>query len=534
MDFPSLFGPLKSKWVQICLGLLCILFVLLLKIVDIPITKMPLNLVNFTLYDLITSLNVHPYKEVTKIFIVDIDDYSIGKEGRWPWPRDKLATILSNLQNAGVVTVGVDIVMSNPEVNYALGLRDKLNTFSSINSLNPAHAQSQFDPLALQKILDQLAPEVDNDQILANALKNYDVTLGFFFHDLLNVQNGLLPAPLTNSANQELRPTEFNAQYFHGYNASLDMFIKASGHGGFVSNVPDTDDVVRKGLLLGSINNKVYASLSLMTTMRFLLADHVDLKTHKTLFGEKLYGLDIGGTFIPTTDKAEILIPFWGPPFTLSYIPATDLLQGNFDANQLAGGVAILGSSALMLGDYHPAPVSRSFPGVEMVGNMVSGMIGQQLITPFEWLTIKGAVVFMIYGISTALLLAHLGGALLIISTILLCAMLIGVDFYFYCFKNTYISMGMLFVLTLLQGIVNYLHGVILEIRQKRVIKQLFSQYVPETYVKELIASNASSSMEGETKELSVLFSDIRNFTSTSEGLDVVEVKRLLNTFLHR
>lgn len=526
----TVFGSLEAKWIQISLGFLCTALIFSLNIIDNPIAKKPINTTNFVVYDFISSLHLHPYKEITKVFVVDIDDYSIGKEGRWPWPRDKLATILFNLQNAGVVAVGLDIIMTNPEINYAIGLKDKLSTISELVSINPNAAKKEFSSTALERLLEKLAPEVDNDQLLAQTMKNYDVTLGFLFHNLLSTQNGLLPQPLINAEQQLISPKEFDVRYFHGYNASLALFMTSAGHGGFVTNVPDSDDIIRRGQLLGSIDDKVYASLALMSAMRFLLAEHIDLKKHKTLVGDTLYGLDVAGTFVPTTPQAEILIPFWGLQFTLPYISATDILHQNFAADNLAGAVAIIGSSALMLGDIHPSPVSRAFPGVEMVANMVAGIIGQQLITPYDWLSFSGVAILISYGLVIAVLFAYLGTLLLTIITFLLCLALLGLCVYFYSAYSMYVPIGSLFILTALIGMLNYSYGFILEKRQRYKIKQLFGQYVPPGYVNELISAKAMS-MEGETRELSVLFSDIRSFTSTSEGLDATNVKRLLNTF---
>ena len=485
--------------------------------------------IDFLIYDRIVSYYLHPYKEVTKVFIVDIDDESIAKEGRWPWPRNKLARLLATLQTAGVVTVGVDIIMSNPEINYATGLEDRLSTISRISGVNE-NPKQQVDQTLLVDMLEKIAPEVDNDQALANSLQSYDVTLGFLFHELSNVQVGTLPAPLTNVKGQVVTPNEFNAQDFKGYNASLDMFIKASGHGGFVSNIPDSDGVIRNGLVLGSINGKVYPSLALMTAMRFLLADSAELKMKNSFNGKKLYGVDISGTFVPTNDKGQILIPFWGLQFTLPYISATDILHGNFDPSALAGTVAIVGSSAFMLGDLHPAPAVKLFPGVEMVANMVAGIIDQQLTTPYDWRSVQGISIITGAGIFLSLLIPFLSILWMIITVILLSLIIISVCVLIFYYKNIFVSVAYLLVLIFFQAMVNYSYEFILEKRQKYRIKKLFGQYVPESYVQLLVDSPSIIPLEGQNSELTVLFSDIRNFTDTCEGLSAMEVKRLLNT----
>lgn len=531
MKISELFGSLKrsSKKIQIMLNLSCVVFVLVVILFKIPVMSTMIAHLNYFIYDHIVSLYPHAYKEVNRVIIIDIDDESLAKEGRWPWPRNKLARLLSILQDSGVVVAGMDIIMSSPEINYATGLKNKLKVMSSISAFN--HPNTQINPLALEQMLDKIAPEVDNDQALAHILKNFDVTLGFLFHNLYGLRVGTLPNPLTNSKGQLINPKDFNAQYFKGYNASLDLLMKASGYGGFVTNIPDSDGIIRQGLLLGSINGKVYPSLSLMTAMRFLLADHVELKMRNTSRGPELYGLDVAGTFIPTNDSGQVLIPFWGGPYTLPYLSATDVLHGKFHVDDLTGSIALLGSSAIMLNDLHPTPVAPVFPGVEVVGNIIAGIIGQQVSNHYDWHTTRGMSIIAGLGILSSLFIPFLNIFMLIITSILLCAGIIAVCVLVFFSKNLFIPVGCLLTIVILQAMVNYSYEFFSEKRQKFKIRQLFGQYVPESYVDVLINSPGASSMEGQIRHLSVLFCDIRNFTETSENLSAANVKRLLNTF---
>lgn len=507
--------------VQTLLSIACMLVVVLATLSNIPILNTVIDRVNFLIYDHIFTLFPHPYKETNKIVIIDIDDESLAKEGRWPWPRNKLARLIANLQKAGVVVAGVDIVMPNPEINYATGLKNRLKAMPN-TSIN--------QPL-LEEMLDKLAPEVDNDQELAKTLKKYDVSLGFLFHNLKDVRLGMLPKPLVNKKGQLLNPKEFNAQYFQGYNANLELFTKAAAQGGFVTNLPDPDGILRRGLLLASIDDKVYPSLALSTAMLFLLADHVDLKIHDTLIGKKLYGIDLAGTFVPTNDKGQILIPYWGGPFTLPYVSATEILNETTNKESLSGAIAVIGSSALMLNDLHPAPTAPVFPGVEMVGNMVTAIIGQQLYIQYDWHTLLGITIITLFGTLTALLIPFLNIFLLITTTTVLGFILVVICILLLLFKNLFVPVAGLLTILLLQAMVNYSYRFFLEKRQKSKIKQLFGQYVPESYVDLLLNVPNASSMVGQTRELSVLFCDIRNFTAVSESLGANDVQRFLNSF---
>jgi adenylate cyclase len=465
----------------------------------------------------------HRYLELARVVIIDIDDKSLFNEGRWPWPRDRLADLLIKLQEAGVVVAGMDIVMSDPEINYAIGLKDKL---SKVLSELPT-AQQQ-----LPEILNQIAPQVDNDQQLAQAMKNYDVTLGFLFHDNGDVRFGVLPPPLNDEAGKLLRPQEFKAQFFTGYNASLGLFIEASGHGGFVTNLPDPDGVIRHGLVLASINDKVYPSLALMISMRYLLAEYDNLVSRNTIDGHKLYGIQVGGTFLPTNAHGQILIPFWGPQFTLPYYSATDILHGKVPANELEGSIAIVGSSALVLRDLHSSPVARLFPGVEMVGNMVAAILGQQVSTQYDWQSLQGTLIWIAVGSFFALVFPYLSVTVMWITTLCSIIGIISGSVAWFFIKNLFVPGGFLLVLLTLLAIINYAYAFSLERRQKHKIQDLFGQYVPENYIQELLDSEESSTMEGKTRKMTVLFSDINNFASMCEELDAPSIKNLLNTFL--
>ena len=460
--------------------------------------------------------------------IIDIDDESIYKEGRWPWPRDKLGRLLLKLQEAGVVVVAMDIVMSDPEVNYAIGLKEKLQHLPPASLANP----TELTTTELTTLLDKIAPQVDNDQTFAHAMLDYEVVLGFLFHNISDVKKGQLPEPLTNDQGELLHADQFASHSFKGYTASLELFMKSARHGGFVTNLPDSDGIIRQGLLLASYDNKVYPSLALMTAMRYSLAEHVNLKTRKETSGRiVLFGIDIAGTFIPTNGQGQILIPFWGPPGTLDYYSATNILQGKVPASALEGGIAIIGSSTVMLADLHPTPVAKSFPGVEMVANMITAMLGQQVSTKYDWHSVGGLAGLALLGFLYAVLFPFVGVASVLLITLSSVLIVFGLSMVFFVWKNLYIPTASLVILITLQAMVNYSYEFILEKRQKYKIKQLFGQYVPETYVKALLDAREHSSMEGENRHMTVFFSDIRDFTSTSETLDAAGVKRLLNTF---
>ncbi|CAM2863146.1 adenylate/guanylate cyclase transmembrane protein [Legionella steigerwaltii] len=514
------FSPraLKSKWTQILLGLFWVALIFWADVIQIPLLSSFITQLDYRTYDQVAQLNWRPHQTIPRVVIIDIDNKSVQQEGRWPWPRTKMADLINKLKQSGVVTIATDIVMAEAEVNYAIGLKDEL--IKLMPQLSPEQKQ-------LPNLLEQVAPKVDNDRILAQALMDHNVVLGFLFHNDKQIRKGVLPTPLTNPENKYLCRDHLPLYQFSGYNGCLPLFLNASTQAGAVTNVPDLDGTVRHGLMLASYDNKLYPTLSLATAMNYLMVQHISLKTH----AHQLYGIQMGNVFIPTNAHGQILIPFWGQIGTLNYYSATDVIQGKINADELQGAIAIIGSTIILLADLHQSPVAQSFPGVEMVGNMVQGIVGQQLVSEFDWKTTQGRVYLVLFGLFFTFLISFLSVSRMLILAVIGIIGIRALSIYLFVSKSFYLPIALMLTLIVLITITNYAYLFIVERRQKRKINQLFGQYVPEDYVKELIESPDQYSMEGQERNMTVLFSDIRNFTGVSETLNASDVKRLLNAF---
>lgn len=168
------FSPksLKSKGTQVLLGLFWSALIFLVDVIHIPLLSSFITQLDYRIYDQVVQLNWRPHQTIPRIVIIDIDNKSVEQEGRWPWPRNKIATLINKLKQNGVVTIGTDIVMAEAEVNYAIGLKNE------IQKLMP---QLPLEQKQLPDLLEQIAPKVDNDRILAQSLVDHNVVLGFYF-----------------------------------------------------------------------------------------------------------------------------------------------------------------------------------------------------------------------------------------------------------------------------------------------------------------------------------------------------------------
>lgn len=501
-----------KRWKQLLGGVLLSSFILVTQIHKIPIATFFLESLEGYFYDqLVYVLAINRKSPAFNVAIIDIDEESIAKEGRWPWPRDKLAKLLKILKNAGVVVSGLDIVMAEPEINYALALEQKIKN----------------NPL-LKKKLTELAPLVDNDAILAKTIKSQEVVLGFLFHDYKDIHKGLLPQPLKNKNDKPLKPENFSFYNFLGFNGSNKIFVNNTQTGGFVSNFPDSDGTIRHTLSIGAYKNKLYPSLALAVAMRYLMVDDLELLVEKNT--KIIKGFKLDDAVIKTNHLGQFLIPFYGPAISLNYYSATDILQKKTDISQLNGAIAIIGSSMILFSDLHKTPVATLFPGVEMVGNIVAGIVNKNITTEFSWKK-SGKVIFLSFGIILSLIFSFISISTMLIVCFILIVVFLILFVASFIIYNLYIPVTPLILATLSIAIFNYIYKFISVSRQKNKISNLFGQYVPKDYVKELLEYPQNYLLEGSTRDMSVLFADIRNFTSISEKLNAKEVKKFLNTF---
>lgn len=521
MKHQTIYRALRRKITQITLGFVFVLLVFIMQHHEVPFLTTPLNDLNGLIYDGLVKLNMHALPQRVKVVVIDIDDVSIQQEGRWPWPRNKLAILLDNLKKAGALVVALDIVMSEPEINYAQGLIERLPEILGPNS----DITKKILPL-----LNDIAPQFDNDTDFASVLKKNEVVLGYLFQHDPAIKVGLIAPPLLNKKSELIDTSDLLVHQFTGYNGSLEQFFNASPDSGFVTSIPDQDGILRHGLLVAGFNQHLYAGLALATVMRYLIDDSIELVTYQHEKKQWLRGIKVGGIFIPTNRVGQVLIPFYGPPGTMDYYSASDVMSGRLQDNELAGAIAVVGSTMVLLADLHPSPASDVFPGVEMNANIISGILSQQLDDIFHWHTWPGILLFIGLGLLMNFLFAFLGPISLIIIYLLLLSLGWIIELLMFVYYYRYIDLTAIFFIGTLLAILHFVASFQLERRQKNKIRSLFAQYVAPDYVKQLTEFPELYNMDGEERNMTVFFADIRNFTTLSEPLSATEVKLFLNT----
>jgi adenylate cyclase len=453
-----------------------------------------------------------PKNKDSAVVIVDIDDKSLKEQGRWPWPRNKLADLITKIQNLGAVVIALDITFPEPEPNMAASVLAKL----------PANT-------AATDLLQKLLPDFDYDQMLAQSFQRGDTILGMTFHDFPNTVTG---APLTPI--MTLKPSEarlLSLPSMEGYTNNIPLLNRAAKSTGFINAFADSDGIIRHSTLLMRYKNGIYPSLALEAARDYLLSD-IKLDLFQTDNLIVINAIQLGKQIIPTDIGGRVLIPFRGPAGSFPYISATDILNNKLAAGALTNKLVFLGTSAFGLGDLQTTAVGTAYPGVEIHANIAEGILTNHFPYQPTWLLGAQLVFIIILGLLLTVLFAFLSARWLVFFAITIPILFIMTNSWIFDKTAIVVSTAIPIALTISLAAINMGLGYLLESRRRGHLKNIFGQYLAPAYIEELLKhSNKSSSLAGESREMTVLFSDIRNFTTLSEKMAAAEIKTALNLF---
>lgn len=449
-----------------------------------------------------------------QVVIIDIDEASLAREGRWPWPRDKLARLTRQLfDRYQVRAVGFDVLFAEADRSSGIDVFDGL-------------AQGELkDDARFNEVLRERRPELDFDAQFANALRGRPVVLGFGFTELPQ-QKGTLPAPLFRTGDIGLGLIKIQPEV--GYAANFDPLAQAAAGSGHVDPVFDADNVVRRVPMLKLYDGGYYAALSLAICRVVLEA-----KTVMPKFGpdDNLEALDVGGLAVPVDEHGFALVPFRGPEKTFRYRSATDVLAGTATAD-FAGAIALVGTTAKGLQDLRPTPLAPDFPGVEIHASLVAGMLNGDFksVPPnanaVEAMIMVLAGMFFVFAIPYRHPLINTLGAVLVIAGV------IGSNLWLWTKHNEAIPLAATLTMLVVLFGWNMLAGFMREKRKIRQVSDMFGEYVPRQRVEQMVESGERYSMAGESRELTVLFCDVREFTALSENLTPRDLSAMMNAYL--
>ena len=458
-----------------------------------------------------------PHRDVV---IVDIDEASLAEVGHFPWPRSVLAQLIERLVEAGVVVVGFDIVFAETEENP---IRQVLREATPLLG---------DDAARLGELLAPVDEELDGDLLFARSISaareaGIDIVLGYALTQEQN-RAGVTGDPLELLDAPD--PGALGLEQMTGHTANIPVLQQAAERAGFFVSTPDADGVNRSYPMILAYDDAIYPSLALESARRFLFVEEIALLSTPIGGVETLEAVSLDGELLPTDGLGRVMIPYRGPARTFDYVSAADVLRG--DAGEaLAGRIALIGTSAVGLVDIRSTPVSSVYPGVEVHASVLAGIIDGQF--PFKPPWADGVDIVLTFGLGLllSLVLPFSGVLLYVLASAVAAGIAVWVNLWLWIDQAFVTSLiGPLLAVVAVTSF-NLVYGFFTETLAKRQLKSMFGQYVPPELVEEMSRNPEGITDDGERRELTVLFCDIRSFTTISEQLTASQLKDLLNRF---
>jgi adenylate cyclase len=462
-----------------------------------------------------------------RIVIVDIDEKSLKEEGRWPWSRDKMAKLMDELfDRYGVGVVGFDVVFAEKDDSSGLKVLQELE-----------HNQLKGVP-QFQTALDKIKPQLEYDRLFADRIKQRNVVLGYYFRNSErgSDKSGVLPEPVFPAGTFKGRPVSFVR--WDSFGANLPELQNSTAMAGHFNPTVDFDGIVRRIPMVVEYGGAYYESLSLAVARAALgmpkLSPGYATNKDRNYAGLEWLTLESpqGNLRIPVDAEVSALVSYRGARGTFRYVSATDVLHERALPVEMKNRIVLVGTTAPGLMDMRSTPVGEVYPGVEVHANMISSILNQDVKQNPPYVLGANVLLLLIIGLALAILLPILSpiyGTSLAAGVLLLEIVVNGVTWQ-YGNMALPLAGGLIMIFALFA--LNMTFGYFTTERTKRQITGLFGQYVPSEVVDEMSKNPEQVSMEGESREMTILFSDVRGFTTISEKLESKELSSLMNEFL--
>ena len=451
------------------------------------------------------------------VTVVDIDEASIRRLGQWPWPRDTLAAMVDRLTELGAAAIAFDMVFPEPD-------RSSL-----------ARVAGELERAGATVVLPADRTALDNDLMLAEAFARGSVVAGIA---ISGETASTLPAPRAGFAFGGADPKSYLPD-FRGGVSNLAPLTEAARGFGFFSFPPTHDGVVRSIPLVASAQGSLYPALSL-ETLRVAQGASSILVRSTGASGEAdtgapaMVAVRTGALEIPTGPGGELWIYHSGLP-SMPVVPAARLLDPAAGAELAAaveGRIVLIGTSAVGLRDLVVTPLQQGVAGVRVHAEAIDQVMAGVALSRPDWAFGAEIVAAILLGGVLILLARRAGAVACTLGALVLVAAAVGLSWGAF-------SGGLLLIDPLLPAgtvtavfVVSMPLLLLLTDREKQQVRDAFGHYLAPALVERLADDPRALRLGGETRELTVLFSDIRGFTALSETLDPDELTALLNGFL--
>lgn len=432
-----------------------------------------------------------PVKPDKDVVVVAIDHKSIKEIGRWPWSREVTGKLIENLAVYYETKVtALDIVFSEPQ------------------------------NIAADKAL------------AASVKKSGNVVMGYFFRDEQSETQAAALGQLENSKLKLVKIAEGVQSIPIPQFASLDLNIPELGAGaldfGFFNARPDSDGLYRRSILLLLYDGDIYPSLSLKALQHYLGSD--------IMLDVKQWGVDsmqIGSMRIPSREDGTMALNFYGGTGSFLTVSAADVIAKRLPKDSLKSKIAFVGATEVGIYDLRPTPFDATLPGIEIHATMAANALEKRFLLYDSVTQMMEIACIFALPILLGVFLAFAPGTFAGLGIMAVFTGAFGF-FNYFMFASAFRDMTLIYpfagiALTYLGG--EAWRNLVVE-RKGRHLKKAFSSYVSPDLVKQIEKDPDKLVLGGEQRELSILFSDIRGFTTVSESLTPPELVKLLNEYL--
>jgi len=460
----------------------------------------------------------------SRVVILDIDEKSLQELGHWPWPRNLMARIMDTLfDKYQIAIVGFDVVFA--EADYSSGIR-ALDQF----------AQQELKEIpGFQNAYRQLRPQLDYDGLFAKSLEGRKVVLGYYLNSEKESKRiAAIPEPVLPKGTFSGRNIAFTS--WVGYGGNLPELLKNAASAGHFNPFTDPDGVVRRVPMIAELDGAYYEALSLAVVRTLLGFPKVEPGYPDESVMQRNYSglewLRVGPLTIPVYETVSALVPFRGQKFSFPYISLADVLAGRVAPDRLKGKIALVGTTAPGLLDLRTTPVDSVYPGVEVHANMIAGILDKRIKQKPPYILGAEVLLLVTGGILLAFLIPMFSAVWATLASAVVVAVVVGVNVLVWNSADTVLPLASSVLMIGGLYTMNMAYGYFVESRSKRQFTELFGQYVPPELVDRMAQDPEKYSMEGKEETLTVLFSDVRGFTTISESLSARDLSLYINDYL--
>jgi len=447
-------------------------------------------------------------KTARPVTIVDIDDKSLEKLGQWPWPRTRIADLVTELSRLGAVVIGFDAVFSEPD------------------RLNPNFVADTFKDLD-EETRAKLRALPSNDQVFADAIRASRVVLGEsgLPEELVALDKTL---PVTGLAMLGEEPQRFMFE-FAGLLRNVPVLEHAAAGRGLFTIRPERDGIVRRVPMIMQAQGQTMPSLTFEMLRVATGSGTILIKTEKA----GIKSLAVKGFQLPTDANGQMWVHYARNDPSL-YVPALNVLERTVAPEKFAGKLVLIGTSAVGLNDIKTTPVSPAMPGVEIHAQVLeSALTGEVISQPIYGIVIEFATA-LLFGLLVIAFAPMFGPVTLVALGAVFATGVIGTSVYFYSQHRLLIDSTYPLLSTTAIYLTLIFSSFVREQQQRKQIRGAFAQYMSPVLVEQLAQSPEKLVLGGEERELTIMFSDMRGFTSISETYknDPQGLTALMNRFL--